>query len=69
MIYWFYLIKCKNNFIKALFKNKNGSVILKSKRYFFNIVLCSLTNIIENKIKEKDKANIYSYRKKDVLDA
>ncbi|KAL4482185.1 hypothetical protein ABPG72_014998 [Tetrahymena utriculariae] len=67
--YWFFLIKFKKNQIKALYQNKVMNSILKRKDSFFQTVERSLTNLIESKIKEKDKAHFYSYSQKDRLDA
>jgi hypothetical protein len=36
--------------------------LLKNKGSFFCTVERSLTNLIENRIKERDKAHFYSYR-------
>ncbi|KAL4437687.1 hypothetical protein ABPG74_012362 [Tetrahymena malaccensis] len=60
--YWFFLIKFKKNQIKALYQNKVMNQMLKRKDSFFQTVERSLTNLIESKIKEKDKAHFYSYR-------
>ncbi|EWS75881.1 transmembrane protein, putative (macronuclear) [Tetrahymena thermophila SB210] len=67
--YWFFLIKFKKNQIKALYQNKVMNQMLKRKDSFFQTVERSLTNLIESKIKEKDKAHFYSYSQKDRQDA
>ena len=67
--YWFFLLRCKDNFIKSLFKSKHGSLQIKAKKMFFDLVERALTTIVENKIKENDKANLYSYKIKDVENA
>ncbi|EAR94735.2 transmembrane protein, putative (macronuclear) [Tetrahymena thermophila SB210] len=67
--YWFFLIKFKKNQIKALYQNKVMNQVLKRKDSFFQTVERSLTNLIESKIKEKDKAHFYSYSQKDRQDA
>jgi hypothetical protein len=60
--YWFFLIKNKDNYIKALFRSKQTIYLLRQKKLFLRMVEHALTSIIENKIKEKDKANLYSYK-------
>ncbi|EGR32144.1 hypothetical protein IMG5_095090 [Ichthyophthirius multifiliis] len=67
--YWFFLIKFKKNQIKALYQNKVMANQLKNKGSFFCTVERSLTNLIENRIKERDKAHFYSYSQKDRYDA
>lgn len=58
-------MKYKGNYIKSLFSSKVGSLLVKNKRLYFLIVERSLTTSIENKIKESDKAFLYSYKLKD----
>ncbi|EAS04238.2 transmembrane protein, putative (macronuclear) [Tetrahymena thermophila SB210] len=67
--YWFFLIKFKKNSIKALFQNKVMTTLIIHKNTFFATVERSLTNLIENRLKERDKAHSYSYRQKDRSDA
>ncbi|KAL4500474.1 hypothetical protein ABPG72_003425 [Tetrahymena utriculariae] len=67
--YWFFLIKFKKNSIKALFQNKVMTTLIVHKNTFFATVERSLTNLIENRLKERDKAHSYSYRQKDRSDA
>ncbi|EGR31041.1 hypothetical protein IMG5_118660 [Ichthyophthirius multifiliis] len=63
--YWFFLIKFKKNQIKALYQNKVMTTLIKNKNTFFSTVERSLTNLIENRLKERDKAYSYSYNQKD----
>lgn len=58
-------MKYKGNYIKSLFSSKVGSLSIKDKKLSFQIVERSLTTSIENKIKESDKAFLYSYKLKD----
>lgn len=58
-------MKFKGNYIKSLVSSKVGAFELKDKSLNFLIVERSLTQMIENKIKENDKAFIYSYKLKD----
>ena len=39
--------------------------LMKNKSVFFCTVERSLTNLIENRLKERDKAHSYSYNQKD----
>lgn len=63
--YWYFLIKYKGNYIKSLIKSKLGYIDLKNTSLSFLLIERSLTTLIENKIKDKDKAYVYSYKIKD----
>lgn len=51
MQYWYFLVKCKNNFIKALNKSKVGYIEIEDKSVNFILIESTLTRIIENDIK------------------
>ncbi|KAL4490431.1 hypothetical protein ABPG72_002641 [Tetrahymena utriculariae] len=62
-------IEIKANFIKALYFVRKWAFHIDQKPYYFRVVEKSLSDLIENEIKNKDKALKYSIRKKDNLEA
>ncbi|EAR83653.2 transmembrane protein, putative (macronuclear) [Tetrahymena thermophila SB210] len=67
--YIYFEIEIKANFIKALYFVRKWAFHIDSKPYYFQVVEKSLSDLIENEIKNKDKALKYSIRKKDNLEA
>ena len=67
--YWFFLFQQKDNYIKSVFKLKTMVSSLQNQSAYFRILEKTLSSMIENKIKEHDKANAYSYRRTNVKNA
>ncbi|KAL4483204.1 hypothetical protein ABPG74_019230 [Tetrahymena malaccensis] len=67
--YIYFEIEIKANFIKALYFVRKWAFHIDQKPYYFRVVEKSLSDLIENEIKNKDKALKYSIRKKDNLEA
>ncbi|KAL4483205.1 hypothetical protein ABPG74_019231 [Tetrahymena malaccensis] len=67
--YIYFEIEIKANFIKALYFVRKWAFHIDQKPYYFQVVEKSLSDLIENEIKNKDKALKYSIRKKDNLEA
>ncbi|KAL4490433.1 hypothetical protein ABPG72_002643 [Tetrahymena utriculariae] len=67
--YIYFEIEIKANFIKALYFVRKWAFHIDQKPYYFQLVEKSLSDLIENEIKNKDKALKYSIRKKDNLEA